>query len=232
MILLVSGRMAIESTHGSSQAGPGDFILLPDYRHFVARHDKPIDAVILFNPLPREVLDRFGNNGVVHHTARSDAAAMVSRWIQDACADRVWQSVEASESIAQVVRSLVCEVMHERPVCARPRLDRQAIECHIAHRLQDSAISLSDLADTLHCSVRTLHRLFRCEGKESLERYIQRQRIEACAQRLRSESAEAARSLTELALQFGFSSSSHFANAFRAHFGISPSAYRKACGAR
>jgi AraC-like DNA-binding protein len=130
--------------------------------------------------------------------------------------------------MAQAVRALASEVMREHPVTPRLRLDRLSIERQVTHRLDDPALSLAELANTFHCSLRTLHRVFRCDGEESLERYIQRRRIEACAVRL--QDSESAQSLTELALQFGFSSSSHFSSVFRAHFGVSPSVYRKACG--
>lgn len=228
--LLVSGHLWFESGQASMQVGPGDFVLMKDLQRVAIAHDEPVEAVVLYDPLQRDALDHFGPHPIVRRSARSDAAAMASRWIQDACADRGWQSGLAADSMAQVVQALAWEVMRERPVATRLRLDRPSIERQVAHRLDDPALSLGDLANTFHCSIRTLHRVFRRDGEESLERYIQRQRIEACAVRLRSQDSEPAASLTDLALQFGFSSSSHFSNAFRAHFGMSPSAYRKACG--
>lgn len=226
--LVVSGHLWFESGQASVQAGPGDFVLLRDLQRVAVAHDEPIESVVLFDPLQCDALDRFGPH-LVHRPARSDAAAMASRWIQDACADRGWQSGFVADSMAQAVQALAWEVMSERSIATRLRLDRPSIEQQVAHRLDDPALSLGDLADTFRCSVRTLHRVFRRDGEESLERYIQRQRIEACAVRLRVQNSEPAPSLTDLALQFGFSSSSHFSNAFRARFGVSPSAYRKAC---
>jgi AraC-like DNA-binding protein len=225
--LVVSGRLSFGAGQTSVQAGPGDFVLLKDLRHVVVSHDRPVESVTLFDPLQRDALDHFGSH-LVHCTAGSDAAAMASRWIQDACSDRGWQSGSAADSMAQVVRALASEVMREHSAAPRLRLDRVSIERQVMHRLDDPALSLAELANTFGCSLRTLHRVFRRDGEESLERYIQRRRIEACAVRLRG--SESAHSLTELALQFGFSSSSHFSSAFRAHFGVSPSVYRKGCG--
>lgn len=226
LTLLVSGTMQLATAQKSTQLGPGDFVLVKDLRHVAIECDTPIEAVILFDPLMSRALDHFGDETIVSRSARSDAATMLSRWLQDACADRGFRSEGVADSMARVVHELAWEVMHERPVLARPRLDRQAIERQVAQRLDDPMLSLRELADTFHCSPRTLHRVFRAEGEDSLERYILRQRLEACAMRLRSQAHGATTSLTDLALQFGFTSSSHFSTAFRAHFGVTPSSYR------
>jgi AraC-like DNA-binding protein len=226
LTLLVSGTMQLSTAQKSTHVGPGDFVLVNDLRHVVAENDTPIEAVILFDPLISRTLDHFGDEPIVRRCARNDAATMLSSWLQDACADRGLRSEGVAESMARVVHELAWEVMHERPVLARPRLDRQAIERQVARRLDDPMLSLRELADTFHCSPRTLHRVFRAEGEDSLERYIMRQRLEACAMRLRSQAHGSTTSLTDLALQFCFASSSHFSSAFRAHFGVTPSSYR------
>lgn len=230
LALIVSGQLRYEFGAVSLQAEPGDFILVRNLRHVAIEHDEPIETVVLYDALQSHALGHFGNQAVVRRAARSDAAAMASRWIQDSCADRGWQSGLAADSMAHAVQALAAEVMHERPVATRLRVDRASIERQVAHRLDDPTLSLGELADSFHCSIRTLHRVFRRDGEESLERYIQQQRIEACAVRLRSHGSEPALSLTELALRFGFSSSSHFSNAFKAQFGMSPSTYRKVRG--
>lgn len=228
LALVFSGTLHMENRHMAIDVRPGEFVLVKDRHHYVAEQEQDVETLILFDPLTQAQVDSFGTDVLVHRGGRSDAAAMLSRWLQDACADRGLRSDLAAESFAQVVQALACEVMHEQPLVARTRLDRRAIEHEVEQRLDDPHLSLQDLADSFHCSIRTLHRVFRRDGEESLERYIQRQRVEACARLLRTElPPEAPGSLTDLALQFGFSSSSHFSNAFRARFGVSPSVYRR-----
>lgn len=227
LAMIVSGRVHLENGATSLSAGPGEFVLVKEHRRFLAEHDQDVEALVLFDPLQHDQVDVFGTDALVRRGGRSDAAGMLSRWLQDACADRGLQSGLAAESMAQVVQALAWEVMNERPVSTQQRLDRRSIESHVESHLDDPSLSLRQLADDFHCSIRTLHRVFRRDGEESLERYIQRQRVEACARRLLAGESEAAPSLTDLAYQYGFSSSSHFSNAFRARFGVSPSSYRR-----
>jgi AraC-like DNA-binding protein len=55
---------------------------------------------------------------------------------------------------------------------------------------------------------------------------VQRLRLQHAAFAL----AEGANDLSRLALDLGFSSHSHFAQAFRAHFGATPSQFRRPVG--
>jgi AraC-like DNA-binding protein len=61
-----------------------------------------------------------------------------------------------------------------------------------------------------------------------LYRYLTRLRLRAALERL----ADGARDLTALALELGFSSHSHFADAFRREFGRTPSDVRNGAGRR
>jgi AraC-like DNA-binding protein len=61
-----------------------------------------------------------------------------------------------------------------------------------------------------------------------IHRYLTLLRLRASLDRL----AEGASNLTALALEFGFSSHSHFADAFRREFGRTPSDVRRNAGRR
>jgi AraC-like DNA-binding protein len=60
--------------------------------------------------------------------------------------------------------------------------------------------------------------------------YILRCRLEACRQTLHDRS-QRHRSITDVALGFGFSNMAHFSRVFRAHLGVPPSDYRRAAAA-
>lgn len=93
------------------------------------------------------------------------------------------------------------------------------IDAHLAEPLP-----LERLAKIACFSPYHFHRVFAALMGETLNLYVRRRRVEIAAMLLRSP---AQRSLTQIALSLGFSSPSSFARAFRAHFGLSATAWRE-----
>jgi len=87
---------------------------------------------------------------------------------------------------------------------------------------QDS--SLESLAHIANFSPYHFHRIFKGIVGESLYKYIQRIRIEKAAHSLKYSHKK---SVTEIAIDSGFSNSASFARTFREHFGMSATAWRK-----
>jgi AraC family transcriptional regulator len=139
----------------------------------------------------------------------------------------LWADVTALELVADVLQAAF-----ERTGRLRPRrrsgtdddhAERaEAAKSYLAGRL-GAAVTLNDVARTVHVSPFHLARLFRQQTGVPIHRYLTRLRLRAALERL----AEGASDLTELALDFGFSSHSHFTSAFRAEFGRSPSEVRR-----
>lgn len=92
------------------------------------------------------------------------------------------------------------------------------IETHL-----DNELSLERLSKVACFSPHHFHRLFGAMMGETLQRFVQRLRLERAAGQLR---AHPARSITTIALDNGFASSATFARAFRAQFQMSASAWR------
>ncbi|WP_323036363.1 GlxA family transcriptional regulator [Pararhodobacter sp.] len=93
----------------------------------------------------------------------------------------------------------------------------QAMETHIAVPL-----SLPDLAQIAGLSERQLNRVFVRATDETVMGYYRNLRLDCAANLLRSS----ALSVTQIALATGFASSSHFTAAYRARYGVLPSASR------
>lgn len=81
-------------------------------------------------------------------------------------------------------------------------------------------VTLEGLAQSLFVSPFRLCRAFRAATSETLHQHLTRLRLAAALQKLPAYRDR----LTELALDVGFSSHSHFTHAFRAYYGASPSA--------
>lgn len=102
----------------------------------------------------------------------------------------------------------------------RHREVRSFIELHYA----DPDLSVERIAKSIGISTRYAAKSFVCAG-DTPRRYILAVRLERAAEMLR-DCACRDRSITEIAFSCGFNSASHFSNAFRSCYGLSPREYR------
>jgi AraC-like DNA-binding protein len=98
----------------------------------------------------------------------------------------------------------------------------EAAKGYLASRLADR-VTLDDVARAVHASPFHLARIFRQRTGVPIHRYLTRLRLRAAIERL----SDGADDLTALALASGFSSHSHFTDAFRNEFGRTPSDVRR-----
>lgn len=87
-----------------------------------------------------------------------------------------------------------------------------------------SPLDLVTLAAVAHFSPWHFHRLFQAMTGETLADRVRRRRLEAAASRLLATPPQAA---LAIALDVGFASPEVFTRAFKAHFGVTPSAWRR-----
>ena len=98
----------------------------------------------------------------------------------------------------------------------------EAVKTYLASRLSER-ITLDGVARAVHASPFHLARVFQQRTGLPIHRYLTRLRLRASLERL----ADGASDLTALALELGFSSHSHFTDAFRREFGRRPSDVRR-----
>jgi AraC family transcriptional regulator len=106
----------------------------------------------------------------------------------------------------------------------RSRVNR--VMDHIQAHL-DEALTLEDLAGVACFSPYHFHRIFSALVGETLGDHIRRVRLERAAGMLRGNPYHP---VTEIALGCGFSSSAAFARAFKAHFGMNATGWRRGEG--
>src|SRR5690348_5439381 len=87
----------------------------------------------------------------------------------------------------------------------------------------DRQVKLEELAKVACFSEFHFHRIFSAVSDETLNNFTNRIRLEKAARLVRYTD----RSLTDIALDCGFSSSATFSRAFRASYDTSPSQFRK-----
>jgi AraC family transcriptional activator of tynA and feaB len=107
-----------------------------------------------------------------------------------------------------------------------PALAQAAKDLADSH-LADPGLSPAMLARELNVSVRTLQRSFAAAG-EPLTAWIRRRRLEEARLALTAPSGRP--SVSELAAHWQFADSSHFTQAFKKHYGRTPTDYARSTG--
>jgi AraC family transcriptional regulator len=106
---------------------------------------------------------------------------------------------------------------------SRHRREVELALAYIAGHL-DAPLPVADIARAARLSEFHLHRVFREAVGETIGHFVTRRRLETAALRVAYETD---RSITDIALSSGYSSSSNFSKAFTAYFGVSPSRVRE-----
>jgi AraC-like DNA-binding protein len=141
------------------------------------------------------------------------------------------ESLWADATALQLVADVLEAAFGRRGGPRRPR--RQGTDADHADRAEaaktylashaSERITLDDVARAVHASPFHLARVFQQRTGVPVHRYLTLLRLRAALERL----ADGAVDLTHLALELGFSSHSHFTDAFRREFGQPPSALRR-----
>jgi AraC-like DNA-binding protein len=198
-----------------------------DCTSFAFRDDILLDAVADYKPSVRE-------NPRVPFRVTHGPCAPQTLWLvhrlRQALRGARQEGIAIEERALDLLRAVVdnvYQVRGQRPVRSRfharsvHRERTEAAKQFLAGKFH-KALTLAEVARAVHYSPYHLARLFRREVGVPIHKYLNRLRLGAALERL----ADGCANLTELALDLGYSSHSHFSDAFRRAFGASPSNFR------
>jgi len=208
--------------------GPGEM--------FEATHDGPMRKLLLgipsqtlrrYLPCPERVI-------ALPVCGRQGVGALVSNLLRDfwrGCREHPGEM--AQPRILHGILELVAVAYantQQTTACASQSaaFHKGQILAYIESHLSAADLTPTRIASALHMTPRNLHYLFASEG-ETVARYILRRRLEESIRALTCVPPQQ-RTLTEIALDLGFGSVTHFGRAFRRCYGVTPSEYRR--GAR
>jgi AraC-like DNA-binding protein len=138
----------------------------------------------------------------------------------------LWADVTALQLVADVLESAFVQ-RGGSPKAKRENTDAdhvertEAVKTYLASRMSEP-VKLDEVARAVHVPPFHLARIFQQQTGVPVHRYLTQLRLRASLERL----AGGASDLTALALELGFSSHSHFTDAFRREFGHAPSEVR------
>ena len=144
---------------------------------------------------------------------------------REAQPDHLFVEEAVLSSLGEVTRLAYARQGVSRTSRGRSRRDVDLVQAArevIAQRFKEN-ISLSEIAREVESSVFHLARVFKARTGLSLHAYRNQLRLRAALEKL----AERGIDLTDIALDLGFSSHSHFTESFRRNFGRTPSAVRE-----
>ena len=134
------------------------------------------------------------------------------------------------EAITQLVHLAMLDLAGLGTTMTQREALRERIKQHVGEHLGDPALNVDSIAHALNCSRRQLYNAF-SEEPDGVAGYVLRRRLEGCRRTLH-DCGSHQRSITDIALSFGFSNMAHFSRVFRAHLGAPPSDYRRAACAQ
>lgn len=132
----------------------------------------------------------------------------------------------AGALIVELVRLSLLELAGRANASTQMEALRDRIRHYVSQHLRDPALTPQRIAQALNCSKRHLYNAFATEN-DTPAQYILRRRLQGAMREL-ADPAQAHRTITDIALGWGFASSAHFSKVFRAHAGVAPSDFRAA----
>jgi AraC-like DNA-binding protein len=230
LCLTLSTEAQVEQRGRQSIQGRGDLVLFNSAEPYQCRFPRGDDQIVI--AIPRERL--------IQHLPKPEA--LVSR------------TLDSQSALVRLAANMMVEVLNTEPLPTRSgeRLSNALLEvlatafegafdlADLGHcsrhdaqllkakqflltHLDDTGLDLTSIAQAIHVSPRALSRLFAMEGTTAT-RWLWQQRLQACRAAL---SKDQSRSVSEVALSYGFTNMAHFSRAFKAAFGVSPSVFAK-----
>jgi AraC-like DNA-binding protein len=188
------------------------------------------DVVSMWDPLAADRPDRLFSFDVVGVEPR---AFLLQRLAYERA---VRGTDDSAIAIEEAVVRLLGEIVQtaytekgQRPAGALAGAAREHARCvarvkaFMAQQFRER-LTLNEISEEAEVSPFHLCRMFKKETGLSIHRYLNRLRLRACVDSL----TQAQQGLTDLAISVGYSSHSHFTEAFRREFGVPPSVVRKA----
>ncbi|HEY6927650.1 MAG TPA: helix-turn-helix domain-containing protein [Steroidobacteraceae bacterium] len=230
--LQLSGRSFNQQTGREVTLSPGCLTLFDSTRPYSVAFSHPTSILVARIPrsLMREYVPCPEALTLIPLSSSSPASWLAARFMRD-----LWRksaaltSQSSARHVTEGMMSLIAAAYastRDAKVEGSPHAAVVRIRLleHIESNLRNPDLTPALIARMGHVSTRYLHLLFEQQG-ESVRRYVQRRRLEECARVLR-DSLRSSKSVTEIACEQGFNSTSQFCRAFRERYGVTPTEYR------
>lgn len=127
------------------------------------------------------------------------------------------------DSILKLISAALGRLIHKELAVFPEKNKVELIKSYIERHLRDPELSVGLIAENLNVSKRYIHKLFDNQNL-SVSEYIRKLRLENCCREL-CDVSQPRKSITDVALEWGFNSPAHFSTLFKKQYGDSPRGY-------
>lgn len=231
LVIQVKNSSYFEQCERSGMLNPSDWCLLDTHWPFKWNSLSGCEQIIM--RIQRPVAPELNDLIVRGIARRFDGKSGIGRILHALVGETFGQMHSlASYSATGIANAIIATTWNalqeqlESPATDQPKdIQCARIKAWIETRLSDADMSVEAVAQGCGISPRSVHRAFSTDPAGSVSNYIWQRRVVQCAAALKSP-ADTNRSITDVALSWGFSSPSHFSRVFRAHLGTSPRAFK------
>jgi AraC family transcriptional activator of tynA and feaB len=227
-VFQIQGLSSVEQIGNRSSLAPGDIVLVDSTLPFRFSYQEPSQQISLI--LPRQIIERILNLSRVELgvkiPADSHIACFASKLIVEASLHENLDSEEGAailDSLATLIKPSVLKSV--RSAVPYEKVFRAASE-FVKDNIAEPGLSAPVVASAIGTSVRSLYRAFSVNSI-TLSEYVKTQRLEMCVNYIKAHNGRL--NLTEVVYRYGFGSPSYFSTAFKSHYGMTPSDFKKRC---
>jgi AraC-like DNA-binding protein len=210
VMLQISGTARVQQGERSRMMAPGEIDVVQADRPYVLDFPRPFSQYVIKLPRGTQPV-----GGAISPTA--------ARFVRSLARDLLDPDLEpdaiCDEVTVRAVQELLCGgALQSAPSRRAPDLYGMAIAM-IREKMLEPLLGRACVAQELGVSVRTLARAFAVHGT-TFDRALWNCRLEAAYEALLSNRGSV--NVTDVALRYGFSDSSHFTRRFKTRFGTTP----------
>jgi AraC-like DNA-binding protein len=234
LILQQAGTMIVMQDGREVRLVPGTATIVDTTRPYAFRAPEAIRQIVLH--CPRHQLERRlrSMRAVTAASIAGDSptGALLAGTLATLARERHRFAPAEAEAVGRHALDLLATALDATPEAGAAVFSRGSaalltrLNAYLRDNLADPALVPARIAAAHGISVRHVHRLFH-ESGDTVAAAIRRGRLDRCRADL-EDARQRARSITEIALRWGFNDSAHFSRVFRAQFGVSPRAIRQA----
>lgn len=231
LIIQVKNSSYFEQRERSGLLNPGDWCLLDTFSPFGWNSLSGCEQIIMSLRRPSDpgLGDLIERGTARRCEGKTGAARILHKMVAEVMGQLHHLAPYSAKGLADALTATTWHALQEQLEAPEPQGSRDTqlsrIKTCIETRLNEPDLSVEAIAQSCAMSVRSVHRAFSSDAVGSVSAYLWQRRILHCAAVLKNP-AESHRSITDIALSWGFSSSSHFSRVFRNNLGMSPRTYR------